>query len=285
VEHGRDGSLGIFCGHPKPMRHAGAKGLVIHVRQIEDSVDLSHALANLVRKLGFELGHVGQRHSLFDRRDDGDGESLGLVELASELLRNFVDELHGVKEGVQSMCQARPMLRLRVEVLSMIRNPNEGERCIVGGAIAGLAGGFAISVMMVASALINGLDVWPSLKAAALPFLGPQVFEPGFDFFAVVAGLTTHFFVSMIWGVVFAVVAFGLSRVATLVAAAAWGLVVWFGMHWVALPLLGYGDVVRAVPVNVALFEHLLFGLAMGIVFLPFQRPYVVRSPELGTAT
>jgi hypothetical protein len=165
----------------------------------------------------------------------------------------------------------------------MIRNPNEGERCIVGGAIAGLAGGFAISVMMIASALINGLDVWPGLKAAALPFLGPQVFEPGFDFFAVVAGMSTHFFVSMIWGVVFAVVAFGLSRVATLVAAAAWGLVVWFGMHWVALPLLGYADVVRAVPVNIALFQHLLFGLAMGIVFLPFQQPYIVRSRELGT--
>jgi hypothetical protein len=177
------------------------------------------------------------------------------------------------------------MLRSQVEVLSMIRNPNEGERCVVGGAIAGLAGGFAISVMMVASALINGLDLWPSLKAAALPFLGPRVFEPGFDAFGVMAGLSTHFFVSMLWGVVFAVLAFGLSRVATLVAAAAWGLVVWFGMYWVALPLLGYSDVAHAVPVNVALFEHLLFGLAMGVVFLPFQRPYIVRSPAFGSAT
>jgi hypothetical protein len=104
----------------------------------------------------------------------------------------------------------------------MIRNPNEGERCVVGGAIAGLAGGFAISVMMLASALINGLDVWPGMKAAALPFLGPRVFEPGFDLFAVVGGLWMHFFVSMVWGIVFAVVAYGLSRSATLVAAAAW---------------------------------------------------------------
>lgn len=166
----------------------------------------------------------------------------------------------------------------------MIRNPNEGERCVVGGAIAGLAGGFAISVMMVASALINGLDVWPSFKAAALPFLGTKVFEPGFDFFGVMAGLTTHFFVSMLWGVLFAVVAYGLSRLTTIVAAAAWGLVVWFGMHWVALPLLGYADVAHAVPVNVALFEHLLFGLGMGIVFVPFQQPYVVRSPAFTSA-
>jgi hypothetical protein len=182
------------------------------------------------------------------------------------------------------MCQARVMLSWSMEVLPMIRNPNEGERCVVGGAIAGLAGGFAITVMTVASALINHLDVWPSCKAAALPFLGPRVFEPGFDLGAVMAGLSTHFLVSMFWGVAFGVVAYGLSRVSTLVAAVAWGLVVWFGMHWVALPLLGYADVAHAVPVNIALFEHLLFGLAMGLVFLPYQQPYVVRPPELSTA-
>ena len=283
MDHGLERSLGLLVRHPKPMRHAGAKGLVVHARQIEDAVDLEHAFENVRGELGFELGHFADGDPLFDRRDDGDNHALGLVTLASELFRNLVDELHGASDGVQSMCQARAMLRSRLEVISMIRNPNEGERCVVGGAIAGLAGGFAISVLMVASALINGLDPWPSFKAAALPFMGPQVFEPGFDFFAVLAGLTTHFFVSMVWGVVFAVVAFGLSRLTTLVAAAAWGLVVWFGMHWVALPLLGYADVARAVPVNIALFEHLLFGLAMGIVFLPFQRPYIVRSPALGS--
>jgi hypothetical protein len=54
-------------------------------------------------------------------------------------------------------------------------------------------------------------------------------------------------------------------------------------MHWVVLPVLGYADVSRAVPVNVALFEHLLFGVAMGIAFLPFQRPYLVRTPGIVT--
>lgn len=166
----------------------------------------------------------------------------------------------------------------------MIRNPNEGERCVIGGALAGLAGGFALSVMMLASALINGIDVWPSFKVPALPFMGPRVFEPGFDLAAVMVGVSTHFMVSMFWGVLFAVIAYGLSHVSTLVAAAAWGLVVWFGMHWVALPWLGYSDVAHAIPVNVALFQHLLFGLAMGIVFLPYQRRYLVRSPGLNAA-
>lgn len=155
MKHGFDGSLGIVVRHAKPMRHAGAKGLVVHVRQVEDAVDLGHAFTEVLGELRFELSHVGERHSLFYRSDDGDGESLCFVALASELLRNLVDELHGVMEGVQSMCQTP------------------------------------------------------------------------------------------------------------------------------ALPLLGYADVVRAVPVNVALFAHLLFGLATGVVFLPFQRPYIARSPEL----
>ena len=166
----------------------------------------------------------------------------------------------------------------------MIRNPNEGERCITGGALAGLAGGLAVLVMLISGSLINGLDVWPSLKSGALPFLGTRVLEPGFDLGPVMFGLSAHFFIAMVWGVLFAVLAYGLQRAATLVAATAWGLVVWFSMHWVFLPLLGYGEVVHAIPVNVALFEHLLFGLAMGIVFLPFQRPYYGRLPDAFTS-
>ena len=161
----------------------------------------------------------------------------------------------------------------------MIRNPNEGERCVMGGAVAGLAGGFAVMVLMVAHAAINGMDIWPSVKGASLPFVGTSVFEPGFDFGQVWLGLTTHFAVSVVWGVVFSVVAYGLSQWNTLAAALGWGLVVWFGMHWVVLPLLGWGAVAHSVPVNIALFEHLLFGLAMGVTFLPFQRPYIVRLP------
>lgn len=163
----------------------------------------------------------------------------------------------------------------------MIRNPNEGDRCVIGGAVGGLVGGFALVVFGVAYALVNGVDAWPAVKAAALPLYGMRVFAPGFDFFPVLIGLSNHFAISMIWGAVFAVLAYGLPRMATLVAAFAWGLVVWFGMHFVVLRLFGWGDVARSAPIGLALFQHLLFGLAMGIGFLPFQRPYVV--PEEAT--
>lgn len=161
----------------------------------------------------------------------------------------------------------------------MIRNPNEGERCVIGGAVGGLAGGLAVLVFAVAHALINGIDAWPALKAAALPLFGTRVFQPGFDFFPVLFGVSNHFAIAMVWGAIFAVLAYGLPRVATLAGAVAWGLVVWFGMHFVALRLLGWTTVSASMPLGLALFEHILFGLAMGIGFLPFQRPYVVRAP------
>jgi hypothetical protein len=160
----------------------------------------------------------------------------------------------------------------------MIRNPDHGDRCVLGGSVGGMTGGLAIAVLMIAHAAINGLNVWPALKAAALPLFGTRVFEPGFDLLPVVIGVSNHFAISMVWGVVFAVLAYGLSRVATLAAALAWGLVVWFGMYFVVLPVSGWGDVARAAPVNVALFQHLLFGLAMGLGFLPFQRTHIVRE-------
>jgi hypothetical protein len=155
----------------------------------------------------------------------------------------------------------------------MLRQPDHGDRCVLGGVVGGVAGGLALAVFLVGDASIRGVDVWAGLKTPALPLFGSRVFDPGFELLPVLTGISTHFAVSIVWGVVFAVLAFGLSRIATLLAASAWGLVVWAGMMFVVLPLLGWSDVARAMPLGLALFEHLLFGLAMGIGFLPFQRP------------
>jgi hypothetical protein len=94
AQHGIERSLGVFVCHAKPMRHAGAKGLVVHARQVEDSVDLGHALTEVLGQLGLQLGHGIEWDPLFDRRDYGDDQPLCFVTLASELVRNLVDELH-----------------------------------------------------------------------------------------------------------------------------------------------------------------------------------------------
>jgi hypothetical protein len=161
----------------------------------------------------------------------------------------------------------------------MIRGPKEGERCVLGGVVGGIVGGLALSFFAIARALIDGADIWPALKTASLPFVGARALDSGFDLTPLTLGVSTHFAIAIAWGVVFAVLAYGLSRAATLAAALGWGLVVWFGMSYVALPLLGFRDFARSQDANMALFQHLLFGLALGIGFLPFQRPYTFRAP------
>lgn len=44
-------------------------------------------------------------------------------------------------------------------------------------------------------------------------------------------------------------------------------------MFFVVLPIVGLGSVTRTAPISAALVEHLIFGLATGVGFLPFQLP------------
>src|SRR5205823_1631571 len=92
-----------------------------------------------------------------------------------------------------------------------------------GGAVAGIIGGVVIAIALVVGALAKGQDVWPSFKGAAAPFLGERAMRPGFDGAAVLLGVICHFAVSIIWGVLFAAIFFGLSRGATVAAGAVWG--------------------------------------------------------------
>lgn len=50
----------------------------------------------------------------------------------------------------------------------------------------------------------------------------------------------------------------------------------------VALPVVGAGAVVKMMPVGIAIFEHVLFGLAVGIGFLRFQRARQLPSRPIG---
>jgi len=141
-----------------------------------------------------------------------------------------------------------------------------------GGAVAGVVAGVVIELLLLArSAALHG-DVWRSFKFGAYPLLGARVIAPGFDAGAVALGLACHLAVSAVWGMLFALLVFGMSRLTTVVAGAIWGVVVWAVMYHVVLPLVGAGRVVRGVPITGAILEHVIFGLAVGVAFLPFQR-------------
>jgi hypothetical protein len=141
-----------------------------------------------------------------------------------------------------------------------------------GGAIAGGIGGLVISLMMLAVRAGRGEDPWIGMKVAAYPFLRDRVLAPGFDGAAVALGLVDHLAVSAIWGILFALLAFGLTRLATIGFGAAWGLIAMFVMTYLVLPLAGCLRVEDAMPVGPSVLSHVAFGVATALAFLPFQR-------------
>jgi hypothetical protein len=140
-----------------------------------------------------------------------------------------------------------------------------------GGAVAGLMGGALLSCYMFLRNLIGGRDVWQGMKMAGLPFLGEAATQPGFAAGPVLAGILSHFAVSIAWGILFAWLFYGVSRRGTVAFGALWGIVVWLGMFYMVLPLIGAGGIAKMAPAGQAVFEHVLFGLGVGIGFLPFQ--------------
>ncbi|HVE85720.1 MAG TPA: hypothetical protein VND93_22855 [Myxococcales bacterium] len=155
----------------------------------------------------------------------------------------------------------------------------EAARASAGGVLAGLISGLFLAALLVVSMAMKGQSIWPAFKGAAAPFFGSRVMAPGFDAAPVLAGTVAHFAISAGWGWLFAVIFYGLSRPATVLAGAIWGFVVWLGMHKVLLPLLGLGAMARAAPAGKAILEHVLFGLVLSLAFLPYQRRVVDRWP------
>jgi len=153
----------------------------------------------------------------------------------------------------------------------MVHSKWEAKTALVGGLVAGLVAAILNDLMTIIRGVAGHEDFWGHLKFAAYPFIGERATHPGLDGPAVVAGLLSGLLVSVTWAVLFAFLVFGLARGATVVAGLLWGLVVWIGMFYVVLPIVGLGDVARSMPVGEAIFTHILFGLIVALAFLPFQ--------------
>jgi uncharacterized protein DUF6789 len=153
----------------------------------------------------------------------------------------------------------------------------EFARVSAGGVVAGLISGVFLSLVLLASLTFHGQSSWVAFKGASAPFFHERAMQPGFDAGPVVVGFIAHFVISAGWGFGFAVVCYGLSRGATMVAGALWGIVVWLGMYYVLLPLIGLGEIAQHVPVGQAILEHVMFGVVLAAAFLPFQRRVPTR--------
>ncbi len=142
-----------------------------------------------------------------------------------------------------------------------------------GGVVGGIVGGLALSVVLMVATAAAGGDLWTVLKGASAPFYGARAAQPGFDAGPVLLGVILHFVVSIGWGVLFGILAYGLRRGPTLAAGALYGIFVYFAMFFVVLPLVGLGEARATAPDGFGIFAHVLFGLFTAIGFMPYQRP------------
>lgn len=153
-----------------------------------------------------------------------------------------------------------------------VHTGSETRRAATGGVVAGLVGGAVLAAFLLLVNLLEGRDLWSVLKVPAAPFLGLRAQVPGFDLLAILLGALCHFAISVVWGVLFGLAFHGLRRRGTLVAGAFWGIVVWVGMYFVVLPMVGLGTMAAQAPVILSIVEHVLFGVALGAAYVPFQR-------------
>lgn len=149
--------------------------------------------------------------------------------------------------------------------------PGNGVRI---GLFAGLVGGLVLAVFGIATALAAGGDVWQPLQLPSAPLLGERAFAPGLDLLALLVGIAIHFAIAAAWGATFGFFFHGLAARGTVIAGALFGLVVWFTMMYVVLPLAGLAELAAAVPARDAVVGHVLFGLGVGIAYAPYQERF-----------
>jgi hypothetical protein len=147
---------------------------------------------------------------------------------------------------------------------------------IRGGAVAGVASGLISGLCIAFWTAARGAELWRAAKMASAPFFGERSLQPAFEAGPVLVGTVAHLAVCTAWGALFGGVFYGATRGATVALGALWGLVAWLAMYYGVLPLVGVANLASVVPVALSIVAHVLFGLLLGIAFLPFQR---VRRP------
>jgi len=163
----------------------------------------------------------------------------------------------------------------------MVHNDDEMRHALRGGASAGVVAGCALTLFMTLMSMSAGRDIWYGMKGAAAPFMGARAMTGGFDGPAVVLGMIDHLMVSVIWGMLFSLVAYGLPKVGTVLLGVVWSIPVWLGMYYVVLPAVGLEEMVRDASVGRAIVFHMVLGLALGLAFLTFQQTHERRTPFL----
>jgi hypothetical protein len=150
------------------------------------------------------------------------------------------------------------------------------ESIVVGGVVAGLAA--AITVIIARIAITLGVlivflyytrswhayltrafrrEFWVTLKVAAYPLVGERALEPGFDVRIVALGLASLLGISLVLGVLFALLARGRSRAVTYTLGILFGIATWIFDLLFINP--APGTAIEAIPAGLAMAYALLW--------------------------
>lgn len=149
----------------------------------------------------------------------------------------------------------------------------------LAGALAGLGGGLAMTI--VAALLTSALDqdLWLQPKVIASLVLGPSASEAaGFVLGPVVLGLLIHLLVATLLGVVFARFMHHIARLPSdfgvpEVAGVVFGLLIWAVAYFVVLPVVAPG--LLGIYAPALLIQHLVYGASTGLLYAWLcPRPY-----------
>jgi hypothetical protein len=158
---------------------------------------------------------------------------------------------------------------------AMVKSRIDARDALIRGTGAGVTAGIFLTAMMTLMSAASGRDIWYGIKGAAAPFFGDRAMQPGFDALPVLIGLIAHLVISAGWGALFALMIEGTSRTVTAIAGVLWGFVVWLGMYYVVLPVVGLASMQHDAPVGRAIAFHLIFSVALTVAYLLY--PVVFR--------
>jgi len=136
--------------------------------------------------------------------------------------------------------------------------------------IASLIGGAALAFTMVVPAAGGAPRQWLGSQIAAYPFIGHQVYEPGFHMWPMILGTVIHFAISFVWAVAFVFAVRNRTRLQTMLLSLPFALVVWLVMHQVVLRLVA-GDLLHRFNPLMGFLQHLVFALGISATLVLLQ--------------
>lgn len=149
----------------------------------------------------------------------------------------------------------------------------------LGGAIAGLAGGLAMSIVAAIISLSLGNDIWLEAKQiAALVYGRAAVAQPGFIFGPVVVGTLLHFAMAALLGALFGIVTRRLLRLTSdfgtpVLAGLIYGMLIWLLSYFIILPLLN--PVLLETYAPSFIIQHIIYGAVTGLFYMWLRpQPY-----------